>query len=164
MTFVMQRLDQVLLGVHSDATPSDEEWECWRALLCQRAADERLRVLVEAHEHSGPDARQRKLLRHTTAAHRDYKTAVLTESMLTRGIITAVAWLGIPTRGYSFREYSAAFTFLDLSQREMKWALGALDDLRVEAGVDLEMYVAMRPRVSRLSLFRRSQPRRDRGT
>jgi hypothetical protein len=132
MAMAMRGLDRLAIAVHSEQPPSDEEWAQWIALCRDRPGA--LRVLVETHG-GGPNAKQRKALNDALGS-RDMRAAILTESLLVRGVVTALAWLGIPLRAFTFDQVRLAADYLELSDPELTHALETLRELVNECAVD----------------------------
>jgi hypothetical protein len=132
MVMAMRRAGRMLVAVQSTVPPTDAEWQSW----LQLCADHRgaIRALVEAHGNSGPNAMQRKQLAEVVATL-DVRTAILTNSLVTRGVVTAIAWFGIALRAFPLGGYAAASTYLQLSEPEIEEALSTLAELREESGL-----------------------------
>jgi len=144
MAMTMLRHERLLIGVHYAAPPTDDEWERWMQLVRDRDGQQ-VRTMVEAHQAGGPNAKQRRLLEETVRGV-DIMTAVLTDSVVTRGIVTAIAWLNISLRAFAPDQHAAAMTYLGLSEDERAYAMNELPRLRRECGV---------PPMKRASLPRR---------
>jgi hypothetical protein len=130
MAMTMCALGRMVLVVQDAKTPTDEEWARFMALCEQRTTHE-LRVLVETPYGAAPDAKQRKLFADALLKE-DLRIAVMTDSLVARGIITAFAWLGISLRPFSVGHYRAAADYLGLSDGDLTQALQELPRLRQE--------------------------------
>jgi hypothetical protein len=127
---LMFHFDRVAVAVHDAIPPTDDEWDRWLARFRERHGLE-MRVLVESNDGAGPNAKQRKALAAFT--HQvDIRAAVLTDSVLVRGIITAIAWLGIRQRGFPMGHYAQAGEFLGLTSDELAQAMEQIAKLRVQ--------------------------------
>jgi hypothetical protein len=124
-----ERIFVAVLSAH----PTDAEWDRWIEMYLPRKGRD-MRVVVESH-HSGPDAKQRKKLSDALKGD-DCRVAVMTESTFVRGIITALAWLGIPQRGFPVGAHLQAANYLELDERELEQVMRELPRLRREAGVE----------------------------
>jgi hypothetical protein len=71
-------------------------------------------VVTDGPDAAGPDAQQRAKI--SRAGLLRVPTAVVTESVLARGIMTAVSWLGAPVRGFAPDQMYQAFEFLRISE------------------------------------------------
>ncbi|HET6332154.1 MAG TPA: hypothetical protein VFG30_03030 [Polyangiales bacterium] len=131
MTISMWAQDRLYLAVLYGDAPTDEEWDRWVTMSVERSGRDQ-RVIVESH-NSGPNAKQRKEL---ADAVRDVelRVAVLTDSAVVRGIVTALAWLGVPQRAFPIGGYWQAANYLELVPAELDRALEELPRLRAEAG------------------------------
>jgi hypothetical protein len=132
MVMAMWSSDRTYVAVHSTDAPTDAEWNHWIALLTERAGRDR-RILVETR--SGPTATQRKALASATK-DQDLRFAVLTDSVVVRGIITALAWLGVQHRAFAMDQHRQAAAYLELTSVEFDRVLAELPRLRREAGME----------------------------
>ncbi|HKP64707.1 MAG TPA: hypothetical protein VJV78_48555 [Polyangiales bacterium] len=132
MAMTMGKLDRVKIAVHDTSAPTEEEWARWVG-LCAEPGD-RLRFLVESHG-GAPNAKQRKALNDVLAG-REVRSAVLTDSIVARGVVTALAWLGIPLRAFPLGDYKSAGEYLGLSHHELTVVVEQLRILRKECGVN----------------------------
>jgi hypothetical protein len=124
--------ERIFVAVLS-SNPTDSEWDRWIEMYGPRKGRE-MRVVVEAH-NSGPNAKQRKKLSDALKGD-DCRVAVMTESTFVRGIITALAWLGIPQRGFPVDAHLQAANYLELEELELEQVMRELPRLRREAGLD----------------------------
>jgi hypothetical protein len=132
MTMTMGKLDRITLAVHDTSPPTDEQWARWIGLCAEGGGP--LRALVESHG-GAPNAKQRKAL-HEALAGRDMRSAILTDSMIARGVVTALAWLGIPLRAFPLGDYKSAGEYLGLSRQELPAVVEQLRSLRRDCGLD----------------------------
>lgn len=132
MTMAMIRLGRVMVAVHDAAPPTDDEWASWVALVGDPAVSD-LRLLVETTGQGGPNAKQRKALADATKGG-DVRCAILSDSMAVRGVITALAWLGLAQRAFVPGDYRPAGDYLGLSPKEYAVVLDALPSLRRTCG------------------------------
>lgn len=127
------RSDRLFTVVYGVDAPTEEEWTRCLALFREREGRE-TRFLVESRG-GGPDAKQRKTLAETLR-NADTRVAVMTDSIVARGILTALAWLGLPQRGFALHDLRAASEYLGLSSEELQHAGEELARLRYELGSD----------------------------
>lgn len=132
MAMAMCRQGRVLLGVHHQCPPTDEEWARWIALALEPSAAG-VRTLVESGGNSGPNAKQRKALAEALRGV-DIRSAILTESLVVRGIVTAIAWLNVALRAFAPDQQHEAADYLGLDASERAWAFAELPRLRAESG------------------------------
>lgn len=127
---LMVHFDRVGVAVHDNVPPTDEEWARWIALSRDSGLMEG-RALIESEHGAGPNAKQRKQMAEAILG-RDIRASILTESLVVRGIVTAIAWLGIPQRAFPLGHYDEALNFLELNDTERERALAELSRLRTE--------------------------------
>lgn len=132
MSMTIWRSGRVYVAIHDTAPPTAAEWADWLALM-REPRDAQPRFYVESHG-GGPDAKQRRELAEVfdTATMR---VAVLTDSLVVRGILTALAWLGFSQRAFAPSDQRAAFAFLELDADEVRRVLEELPRLRAEMGL-----------------------------
>jgi hypothetical protein len=132
MAMAILGFDRVCVAVLHTRPPTDEEWGRWVALIGGRAKGV-ARVIVETQ--NGPNAAQRKALAEATR-HKDVRFAVLTDSIMVRGIITALAWLGVPHRAFAVGQHRQAAAYLELTGAELEQVQQELPRLRLAADAD----------------------------
>lgn len=115
-TAIFKSRGHLILWIHSERDIPPEEFE----LLLQNHVDglepEKARVLVYSHG-GGIDAAQRRRLLEATD-HAKIRTAVLTDSLVVRGIGTAVGWMNPHLATFSTEQPGKAFDHLQLSDAE----------------------------------------------
>lgn len=110
------RLTGSVMVVRQGKEPAHEhEWRSFLKELGQRDLTT-LRVLV-ATDGGGPSAEQRAALKATMAG-RSVRTAVVTDSIKVRFTIATVALINREHHGFSNRELSQAYDFLQLTPAE----------------------------------------------
>lgn len=127
MTTVSWCSGRVYVCVVRDNEPSDDEWLHFIE-LCRLRSGTEIRALVESRR-TGPNAKQRKALAEATADI-DYRAAILTDSMMTRGIVTALSWLGVPQKPFELDDYANAGNYLGFSPVELDLAVHELLRMR----------------------------------
>ena len=75
-----------------------------------------------------PDAAQRKRLAEVVCGWAPL-AAVISESLLVRGVVTALAWLGIPVRSFPVTEVSAALAWAAVPESEHEALLADINVL-----------------------------------
>jgi hypothetical protein len=75
----------------------------------------------------------RRCHRARTSGDIDYRAAVLTESLVARGIVTALAWLGVPQRAFAVSDHVHAANYLGLTSSELDLILQELPRIRNSA-------------------------------
>jgi hypothetical protein len=125
---LMSHFDRVAIAVHDEVPPTDEEWELWLLFFNGRTE---VRALVESYEGAGPNAKQRRVLAERTQGI-DVRAAILTDSLVVRGIVTAIAWLGLPQRAFPPGHFQQAGEFLGLTKDELTRGVDELSRLRIQ--------------------------------
>jgi hypothetical protein len=141
MAMTIWGVDRVCLAVLYAKPPTDEEWTAWIALLRTRAGRD-ARILVETQ--SGPNAAQRSALVEATR-DLDVRFAILTDSIIVRGIVTALAWLGVPHRAFGSDEHLRAAEYLELAPEELERVQRELPRLRQECRAKLDRALSAPP-------------------
>src|SRR5690606_33867423 len=114
-------------------SPSDAEWDEYLGHI--QAARELTRgglgavSAVVVTDGGAPDAAQRKRLTRVVQGWEPVG-AVISESLLVRGIVTALAWLGLRVRFFTLDEVSAALCSAAVPQGEHE---ALLQDMRALA-------------------------------
>ncbi len=122
--------DAVMLLVHRREPPTDPEWDVYVA-ACKDVLERRpegLRALVIT-EGGGPTVDQRRRLNDMLAG-RGARAAIVAESIMIRGIVTAMSWWNPLIKSFRKHEVPQAFTYLDLPGADMPRVLARLDALR----------------------------------
>jgi hypothetical protein len=121
----------VVLEVHPDCLPDEADWDAFIAWLPQQDVPRRLGGIVMA-EGPGPNAGQRKKLLAVPGMDKG-RSVVLTTSVLARGAITALNWLGY--KGLVGRDYAdlrGCFDHLGVPQQDRSLILKRLIELKCE--------------------------------
>ena len=120
--------------VHARENPTDEEWRAYVDALRNWVdrVGERLVSLVVT-EGGGPNTVQRTDLNDTLLkAHGSFATAVITDSRVVRGMVTAMSWFNSGIRAFAPKQLGDAVGYLELDDREHQAALAAVDHLRAQ--------------------------------
>jgi hypothetical protein len=104
----------LVVSVHGSDSCSDAEWSeylgmCGQA-MAEHASDHNIGGLVVS-EGGGPTARQREELRIALGIRKP-RVAVITSSLVTRGIGTALSWFNPHLRTYPPRDWERALDHL----------------------------------------------------
>nr|WP_206607121.1 hypothetical protein [Sandaracinus sp.] len=120
-------VENVMLLVHTNRPPSDEEWgEYVEAVDAQGAAP--LAQLVHTQGGS-PNAKQRGAFTKMLAG-RTVPVAVLNDSALVRGAVTAIAWFNPSLRAFKSADIDAALQYLGVPESRWSTLKNDLEDLR----------------------------------
>jgi hypothetical protein len=128
MPLATSRSEYLYCAVLDGHTIERAEWDLWLSEL-EAGTLRRMRVIVESNG-GGPSAAQRREFVNRIQCT-DPRIVVLTDSSLARGIITAVAWLGVPLRGFRLNELTEAALYLELSNSELAKARHELARLKL---------------------------------
>lgn len=141
LTMRVKLVHQVIVGVHTAQNPAKHEWDRYCLLL--ESARKDLRALLFYTEGGGPSSAQRQQLRdamHDTPAP---PSAVLTDSVWARGIITSLNWfLQTPIGAFEPENLHDALEHLALpyGPQERDDIVECLFALAREIGVRLPLY------------------------
>lgn len=130
----IQRSPLQLVAAHSEAAPTEEEWN--RYVAEARAAGETLAntrgswALVMS-DGGGPNGAQRKAIASVPGIAA-LPTAVVSSSLLTRGMVTATAWLGKEIRAFAPEHIDRAYAYLGISPEQRTLVVHELASLRAE--------------------------------
>jgi hypothetical protein len=129
----------LLVLVHGERSPADTDWDDYTDAL--RAHAHEITGVLVATDGAGPDGRQRVKLNDLVRQRGgSFPTAVVTGSVVARGIVTALGWFNPKLRAFAPAELADAVVYLgadpqrcdDLASRitRMRTALA-----KAEAGV-----------------------------
>ena len=106
-TMLFERIGDVIVLVHNSKHPSEDEWSRYvnAVDICQRSPQQLRGVLVTSLG-GAPNTGQRKAI-VTAAGPQLFVTCVCTDSMVARGVITAINWL------YAARVHALPFHAID---------------------------------------------------
>ncbi len=115
--FLFGKTSSGVAVVTFDREPLDDEWEAYiRFLLANETSLEA--VVCFAHGMSGPPSKQRRVHNDRTAALWEHVPfAMVSDSRIMRGVMTAMAWIlkGSRSQAFSPRDTRGAYRFLGLS-------------------------------------------------
>ena len=111
--------------VHSEAVPTDAEWDAYLAAFPAGDLLSHYKVIVYSLG-GGPNGAQRVRLVNLIRA-RPPRVALLTGSSVMRGIGTAVSWFIRSLKVFPLPERAAAFRYLDMSPNEEQRANETID-------------------------------------
>lgn len=125
MSMRYEKTDHGFIVQTAFAAPSDEEWR--KLLDFMRSNKDSVRgAIVFVHGDNGLTAKQRSELADVIKLMRPgFRTAVLTESRVTRGVLTALNWLTKKqddSRAFSLDAFDDAMTFLGAKPDESRAA------------------------------------------
>jgi hypothetical protein len=138
----------VVLAVHNFNAPSDDEWEQYCSNIARHVADDQT-VGIAFTDGGGPNSAQRDRVR-AELRERTPRSAVISRSLIVRGVVTALSWFNPLTAAFSPEQVNDAFEFAGIraSQVVALWdAVLALDQrLTPQSRVIAEIVDLMRNR------------------
>jgi hypothetical protein len=136
----------VVIGVHTERAPSDDEWDGWIE-LCAKRTPHRLGFLIFS-DGGGPSSVQRSKLSRIPEL-KTIPSAVVTSSAVGRGIVTAVAWLGTKVRAFAPVNVRDALDYLRVPEELRYGILREVASLRMGlVGSTLDSFQTGRPDLS----------------
>jgi hypothetical protein len=114
----LQLVDTTLVVVHNARQPNDDDWALFMLTWGERWDTIAAQLVVT--DGGGPNATQRRkalaLLTSRQGGHP--QTAVVTSSIMARGVVTAMSWfIKDRIRAFPQRQLAEACTFLGVSHR-----------------------------------------------
>ena len=105
-------VDGVLIAVHTAYGPTDDEWRSYLHLY--ESHQQLVRANLVVTRGGGPNAKQREAMSKLKNL-RAFATAVVSDSVVARGIVTAISWIGKPIRAFTPSETDLAFEYLGVA-------------------------------------------------
>jgi hypothetical protein len=132
-----------MICVQGEGTMNSSEWEQYTDELHALYRDRRVRRILVFSDGEGPDARQRKRLHNKGLyAHDDpVETAVITHSMVVRGIVTAISWF-TDIRAFAPQEIDEAFRYLTIPTTEWEATRASVAKLRLQLSAAAPSFAA----------------------
>jgi hypothetical protein len=132
-TLGYEGLGSLVLFHIGEQPPDRDEWRKYVDFLKERvAAHGKIRLVVVAGS-GAPDALQRK---QVTEAFKptQVRAAVVSDSIVSRGLVTAFRWYGLDLDAFKSSEIDAAYRFVGVNAQELDWLQRTLAAFR--AAVD----------------------------
>jgi hypothetical protein len=126
-------LGDVVLSYTSRSSPSDAEWDEYVVAVKSVDGDRRRALVVT--DGGGPSASQRKKL-YEAVGPKQQPTAIVTGSVVARGISTAMSWFNPALRVFSPHQLKEALAHLGVPGEEFGRFQGALDALKQRVSPD----------------------------
>jgi hypothetical protein len=122
---------RLMILVHGERAPTDAEWDPYVAMLRAKwALDRPLRRVFVYGDGPGPNASQRQKLRYEPRDDRPISTAVITHSLVARGIVTALSWF-FEIRAFSPGSIDDSFEYLEVPRSEWLMVRTAIATMRM---------------------------------
>jgi hypothetical protein len=107
-TLAFEFTNEFLIIVHTAVVPSDEDW---RRMVDHTLAQAALRGTLVVSPGAKPNPTMRSDIR-SMHEHFGTKTAVITDSVVSKGVMTALSWFNVPIKGFSPDQLDEALTYL----------------------------------------------------
>lgn len=132
-TLLFERMHNLLILVHGPDNPSDVDWNSYASFVRKtQAGSAPLKALLVWTEGGAPNAMQRKAVLEATAAH-ETVTCVCTNSVVVRGVITALGWVSKARfHAFDFDGVDRALDTLEVPVAERAEAKRVLSRLRAQ--------------------------------
>jgi hypothetical protein len=125
---------RLIILVHTKEPPAESEWQEYVEEARQRRNE--LRAFLVVTEGGGPNAMQRAALDEAVGLEKHpAKTAVVTVSVVARGIVTAIGWFSKNIKAFSTNQLPAALDFLEVPTVEHEGV--AIELKRLRKGLNL---------------------------
>ncbi|NJK32633.1 MAG: STAS/SEC14 domain-containing protein [Deltaproteobacteria bacterium] len=107
-TLTYEYVDDLLFVIHTSPVPTESDWNEMVAFASSRAA---LRGVLVWSPGAKPNANMRSDIRELQEKF-SCKCAVLTNSSVSKGVMTALSWFNVPIKGFSPSELQDALEFV----------------------------------------------------
>lgn len=124
-------VESVAVLVHADVDPADAEWTRY----VERLGDADCSGILVLSDGASPSAAQRRQLVDRLEANGrriNTQTAVLTGSLISRGVVTALSWFAPQIRAFEPSRLDEALGYLEVEPRHWDRVLGCALRLRAE--------------------------------
>ena len=135
-TMVSTRVGNVIVLLHTNAPPRDDEWAKYLAEVKAEPEISRLRCIAFT-DGGAPTVKQRRGLNELLDGRR-LRSLVISRNPLIRGAVAALNMVNPLTRAFSPDALDEAFAYLRLTGEEIAAAHQALDALHAELGFRLK--------------------------
>jgi hypothetical protein len=125
---VTRRIGLLMILRQNHNAPNDQEWEEMLKLMTQNPAEMELLKVLVVTDGGGPTQEQRKRL-NLAMSGKMVRTAVVSESVKVRFIVSSVALLTAKIQSFRSTEIEQAFQFLDLDAKERSVVLKNLGEM-----------------------------------
>jgi hypothetical protein len=130
-----RRMARLVVTVHTEAVPAEEEWADYMAGVDAYLPLEDQRVLVVS-AGGGPNGKQRKMMVDALNGAR-VPVAIITNSWLMRGSGTAVSWFNPSLKVFGPDDLYRAIDYLGLTAWERVESARSLKQLEKGLGLDV---------------------------
>lgn len=108
---------KLMILVHADKAPSHAEWDPYAAMCQEKFAKNLMNKVFVFGDGPGPSASQREKLRYEPRKEWPLHSAVITHSLVARGLVTALSWF-YEIRGFAPSAIDDAFEYLSIPRSQ----------------------------------------------
>ena len=119
----------LVIGVHGEDPPSDAEWERYCSLIPELLAHPNGACVVLT-DGGAPTSAQRETMRRHLGRQSRW-TAVVTDKLLVRGVVTAIRWFNPKICAFAPWEFPEVFRFVGLRADQVQSVCDALCSLEL---------------------------------
>ena len=133
---LLRKVGRIALLVHPAGAMPDDDWTRIQTELQglgTPADDERMVVWADG----SINANQRKAAKDMNSSGKEREVLMFTGSMVTRGVMQALAWMGMSIRSWPKEDLDAVLGANGLSGVEVKAVKAAIADMEAELGVSV---------------------------
>lgn len=127
-TMAWCRLGNIAVGVHNPGQPSDQEWEGWLGMCREMIEQGQLQGCLVWTAGGAPNSKQRAMVKSVPGLL-PVPIAIMTDSRVARGVITALSWLGKAIKPFPANDLQGALEYLG-SQQAAAEVQAEIDALR----------------------------------
>lgn len=143
-TMAFALVGTVLVALHTESAPSDEEWSSYIELMKSIKDISRVRSMAFT-DGGAPNSKQRKDVNDVLNG-RPGLAVVVSASTVVRGVVTALNWFNPLVRAFPPERLADAYDYLKVNRDEMQKVNRVLGDLQMSLGVKLKC-LAGRPQM-----------------
>ena len=125
----------LIVGVYSGDSPSDDEWNAYVDALRPHAAS--AMPVLTVSDGGGPNAgqRQRLLANYTREQNKRLHVAVVSDAMSIYGVVTAISWFNSNVKAFKVASIDDALAHLELKRERFPVVKMRVAALRRELGL-----------------------------
>jgi hypothetical protein len=134
-TMVYKLVGQVLVTLHTEKSPDDQEWEPY--FRFSTTLPPTCRRMLVISRGGGPNAKQRKYVNEAYTKDVKMTVAVVNDSTMVRGIVTALGWFNSHIKPFPYTDTGLedAFKYLDIQGKEAGHLLAEIRKMKLELGM-----------------------------
>lgn len=134
-TMLFRNVGNVLVAVHTAAPPDDQEWEAY-VQFGKKLPPTCRRTLVIS-KGGGPNAKQRKYANDEFLNHVTLTVAVVNDSTMVRGIVTAMGWFNSLIKPFPNTDQGIqdALKYLNVQGKDVGLVVTEVQKMKAELGI-----------------------------